>query len=49
MDVSGQPHASTTLYLGKEPLEPTEQEAGWAPEPIWTFMENGKTYGPARI
>jgi hypothetical protein len=23
------------LPLGKEPLVPTGQEAGWAPEPVW--------------
>jgi hypothetical protein len=33
MEVSGQLHA---LPAGKEPLEPTGQEAGWAPEPFWT-------------
>jgi hypothetical protein len=32
MRVSGQRHAPATLYL---PV-PIVQEAGWAPEPVWT-------------
>jgi hypothetical protein len=35
--VSGQPHTSAALSLGKESPVPIEQEAGWAaPEPVWT-------------
>jgi len=35
MEVSGQLHALTALPPEKEPLEPTREEAGWAPEPFW--------------
>jgi hypothetical protein len=35
--VSGQHHAPAALYSrGKEPSVPIVQEAGWAPEPVWT-------------
>jgi len=34
--VSGQIHAPAALLSGKEPLVPIEQEAVWAPEPVWT-------------
>jgi hypothetical protein len=35
--VSGQHHAPAALYpRGKSPPVPTVQEAGWAPEPVWT-------------
>ena len=33
--VSGQQHAPTALYPGKDPV-PILQEAGWAPGPVWT-------------
>jgi hypothetical protein len=36
MEVSGQLHAPAALPSGKEPLLPTEYEAGWAPQPVWT-------------
>jgi hypothetical protein len=36
MGVSGQRHASAALYPGKGPPVPIVQEAGWAPEPVWT-------------
>jgi hypothetical protein len=37
MGVSGQHHASAALLpLGKGPPVPIVQEAGWAPEPVWT-------------
>jgi hypothetical protein len=36
MGVSGQHHAPAALYPGKEPPVPILQEAGWAPEPVWT-------------
>jgi hypothetical protein len=35
MEVSGQLHAPAALPPGKEPHLPVEQEAGWAPEPVW--------------
>jgi len=37
MGVSGQHHALVALYPpGKGPPVPIIQEAGWAPEPVWT-------------
>jgi hypothetical protein len=37
MGVSGQRHAPAALLpLGKGPPVPIVQEAGWAPEPVWT-------------
>jgi hypothetical protein len=37
MGVSGQHHAPVALYPpGKGPPVPIGQEAGWAPEPVWT-------------
>ena len=35
MGVGGQPHAPAASTLGKDPV-PIVQEAGWAPEPVWT-------------
>jgi hypothetical protein len=41
--VSGQRHAP--LYpRGKDPPVHTAQEAGWAPEPIWTEMLEEKSF-----
>jgi hypothetical protein len=35
--VGGQRHAPAALYpRGKDPPVPIGQEAGWAPEPVWT-------------
>jgi hypothetical protein len=36
MGVSGQHHAPAALYLGEGSPVPIVQEAGWAPEPVWT-------------
>jgi hypothetical protein len=37
MGVSGQRHAPAALLPpGKGPPVPVVQEAGWAPEPVWT-------------
>jgi hypothetical protein len=37
MGMSGQRHAPAALLTPeKEPLVPTVQEAGWAPDPVWT-------------
>jgi hypothetical protein len=41
MGVSGQHHASAALYPGKRLLVPIEQEAEWAPEPVWTQRLEG--------
>jgi len=37
MKVSGQLQAPALLLPGEQPPVPTEQEAGWAPEPALTF------------
>jgi hypothetical protein len=49
MEVSGQPHVSVALAPVKEPSVPIEWEAGWAPEPIWTFERRDKSLAPAGI
>jgi hypothetical protein len=43
MEVSGQLHVPAALPLGKEPTVPTGQEAGWAPEPVWTLWRREKS------
>jgi hypothetical protein len=48
MGVSGQHHAPATLLPpGKEPPVPVVQEAGWAPEPVWTQRLEEKSFAPA--
>jgi hypothetical protein len=42
MGVSGQRHAP-----GKGPPVPIGQEAGWAPEPVWTQRTKEKSFAPA--
>jgi hypothetical protein len=37
MEVSDQLHAPEALPPGKELLLTIGQEAGWTPEPIWTW------------
>ena len=39
MGVDGQRHAPPALPPGKDPV-PIVQEAGWAPGPVWTGVEN---------
>jgi hypothetical protein len=39
MEVNGQLHAPATLLPGKEPLVSIGNEAGWAPESVWTGGE----------
>jgi hypothetical protein len=36
LDGSGQRHAPAALYPREGPPVPIVQEAGWAPEPVWT-------------
>jgi hypothetical protein len=36
-----------TLPPGKGPPVPIVQEAGWAPEPVWTQRLEGKSFAPA--
>jgi hypothetical protein len=43
MGVSGQRHAPAALL----PPVPTVQEAGWAPEPVWTQRLEEKSFVPA--
>jgi hypothetical protein len=48
MGVSGQRHAPAALLPpGKEPPVPIGQEAGWAPEPVWTQRIEEKSFAPA--
>jgi hypothetical protein len=42
--VSGQLHAQAALSPGKEPPVPIGQEAGWAPEPVWTTWIGEKSF-----
>jgi hypothetical protein len=45
MGVSGQRHAPAALLpLGKGSPEPIGQEAGWAPEPVWTQRLEEKSF-----
>ena len=37
-ELIGQLHPSAALPGAKGPTVPIEQEAGWNPEPIWTFL-----------
>ena len=39
MGVGGQHHAPAAFTLEKDSV-PIVQEAGWAPEPVWTGAEN---------
>jgi hypothetical protein len=39
MGVDGEHHAPAALYPGKFPV-PIVSEAGWAPWPVWTGVEN---------
>jgi len=41
MEMSGQLHVQYALPQDRTPV-PTEQRAGWAPEPVWTVLEKGK-------
>jgi hypothetical protein len=48
MGVSGQHHAPAALLSpGKGPPVPIVQEAGWAPEPVWTQRLEEKSFAPA--
>jgi hypothetical protein len=48
MGVSGQLHAPAALLLpGKGPPVPIVQEAGWAPEPVWSQRIEEKSFAPA--
>jgi hypothetical protein len=45
MEVNGQLHAPAALPPGKEALVPIGQEAGWNPEPFWTWWWREKFPG----
>jgi hypothetical protein len=46
--VSGQCHVPAVLYPpGKGPPVPIGQEAGWAPEPVWTQRLQEKSFASA--
>jgi hypothetical protein len=48
MRVSGQRHApAEILPPRKGPPVPIVQEAGWAPEPVWTQRLEEKSFAPA--
>jgi hypothetical protein len=48
MGVSGRRHAPAALYpRGKNPPVPIVQEAGLAPEPVWTQRLEEKSFAPA--
>jgi hypothetical protein len=48
MGVSGQRHALAALLPpGKGPPVPIVQEAGWAPEPVWTQRLEEKSFASA--
>jgi hypothetical protein len=48
MGMSGQRHAPAALLPpGKGPPVPIVQEAGWAPEPVWTQRIEEKSFAPA--
>jgi hypothetical protein len=49
MAVSGQHHAPAVLYpRGRTPGTHCVQEAGWAPEPVWTQRLEEKILCPCR-
>jgi hypothetical protein len=48
MGVSGQRHAPAALLPPRKgPPVPIVQEAGWAPEPVWTQRLEEKSFAPA--
>jgi hypothetical protein len=42
-------HPCRALPPGKGPPVPIVQEAGWAPEPVWTQRIEEKSFAPAGI
>jgi len=46
--VSGQLHALAASPPGKRQPVITEQEAGWAPEPVWMLQRSEKSLTPAK-
>jgi hypothetical protein len=48
MEMSGQLNIPAALLQENNPL-PIEQEAEWAPEPVWTFWGRKKSLAPTTI
>lgn len=46
MEVSSQPHSSVTIPLVNEPQVLTEQEPGWAPDPVGSIFVEEKSLIP---
>jgi hypothetical protein len=46
MEVSGQTLAPAALPQKKQPPVPIVEEAGWAPEPVWTLWSKEKCLVP---
>jgi hypothetical protein len=46
MEVSGQLHAPAALVQRKKPAPPTGQEAGSAPQPVWTLRRRQAFLAP---
>jgi hypothetical protein len=44
MEVSGKLSAPVALPTGEERLVPIVEEAGWAPEPVWTLYSTRKSH-----
>jgi len=49
MNVSGQLHAVAVLLSEKAFSVPNEEEAGWAPEQVWTFWRRDKSPAVSRM
>jgi hypothetical protein len=47
MQVGDQFHVPVALPLGKVTPVHTDQEAGWASEPVWTLLWSEESVGPA--
>jgi hypothetical protein len=45
--VSGQRYTLAVLYPRERTPVPIGQEAGWAPEPVWTQRLEEKSFAPA--
>jgi len=46
--MTGQLHLPAALRTEKEFVIPTQQAAGWAPEPLWTYRRREKSLPPAK-
>ena len=49
MEVNGQPHAPAALSPGIDHMVPIEWEAGWASDPVWTFLGKDNSVPSAGI